>query len=295
MAQVSNALRAAADTIAHEQTLMSMPADPALARPGVRPVGQRLSASRRLVAVQKRALATQRHANRGLERAILPPHDPAITLDGLRVAVRYHAAERAVAVGGDWFLTEALPGGGVLLAVGDVAGHGLAAAPAMVQLRHAAAGLAAAGHGPGEILAVLNRMMWRHEAAPIATAVIATYRPDTRCLTWARAGHPPIVVASSERAHPLWGPDGTMLGVDPDAAYAHQSRPLAVDDVVLLYTDGYIEEPGVTVDEGVRVLGERARRALQTMPIDRPGAIVTRLRRCNDYDDACLMAAELVS
>ena len=76
----------------------------------------------------------------------------------MRIAVRYEGADRSVDVGGDWYLSEPLPDGGLLLAVGDVVGHGLAATATMVRLRNAAVGLAVAGHRPGEILTVLNRL-----------------------------------------------------------------------------------------------------------------------------------------
>jgi hypothetical protein len=45
-------------------------------------------------------------------------------------------------------VSDPLPGGDLVLAVGDVVGHGLAAAATMVRLRHATAALAVAGHQP---------------------------------------------------------------------------------------------------------------------------------------------------
>src|SRR6185295_8983604 len=102
-------------------------------------IQDQLSTSRRLVAVQRRVLAEQRDVNRQLQDAILPPHDTAIAVNGMRVAVRYQGADRGSQIGGDWYLSDPLPSGEVLLAVGDVMGHGLAAAATMVQLRHATA------------------------------------------------------------------------------------------------------------------------------------------------------------
>ena len=51
--------------------------------------------------------------------------------------VSYLPAESAVRVGGDWYHAQTLPDGRVLLAVGDVAGHGLEAASGMAHLRFA--------------------------------------------------------------------------------------------------------------------------------------------------------------
>jgi len=90
-------------------------------------------------------LALQRHVTLELQRAILPLHDEPFDLPGLRAVVRYLPASSASRVGGDWYITAELPGGQVLLAIGDVAGHGLAAAAGMARLRGALAGLSITG------------------------------------------------------------------------------------------------------------------------------------------------------
>src|ERR1700722_7769277 len=80
-------------------------------------------------------LAMQRHVTLELQRAILPLHDEPFDLPGLRAFVRYLPASSASRVGGDRYITAELPGRNVLLAIGDVAGHGLAAAAGMARLR----------------------------------------------------------------------------------------------------------------------------------------------------------------
>ena len=257
---------------------------------GVDHMRHRLSTNQRLVAMQRRALAEQRDVNRQLQDAILPRREPLVAVNGMRIAVRYQGADRSVDVGGDWYLSDPLPGGHLLLAVGDVAGHGLAAAATMVRLRNAAAGLAVAGHEPGEILTVLNHLLCQEGGA--ATAVVAKYRPETRTLTWARAGHVPVLVAKPAGVQALWHPAGVILGVFPDAVYANATRRLEGDDVLVMYTDAFVEEPGVGIDEGVRVLGEQARMAVGSALLDRPTALVDGLRQRNRRDDACVLAAE---
>src|SRR5260221_10884729 len=95
-----------------------------------------LAAEARLAA----ELAEERHVALELQRAILPLHDEPFDLPGLRTMVRYLPASKAGRVGGDWYITADMPGGHVLIAIGDVAGHGLAAAAGMAPLRCAAAG-----------------------------------------------------------------------------------------------------------------------------------------------------------
>jgi serine phosphatase RsbU (regulator of sigma subunit) len=256
--------------------------------------GSFVNHSRRRAAVRRRDLAEQRDVNRQLQYAMLPPRDSAMPVNGMRIAVRYEGADRDLDVGGDWYASEPLPGGGLLLAVGDVVGHGLAATAMMVRLRHATAGLAVAGLAPGEILTVLNRLLGQQADGAAATAVVAAYEPDTHRLTWARAGHVPILVATGRGVRPLWHPGGVMLGLLPDYHYAHATRIMGTEEVLLMYTDGFVEAPGTSLDEGVRILAEHAHSALSKIDTvaDRSTILAERLHRRNRYDDACLLAAE---
>ncbi len=132
-----------------------------------------------------------------------PPADPMPApaqpdeLNGVRVGVRYLSADRSAGTGGDWYLTVPLPGGDVMLAVGDVMGHGPAAARTMERLRAAMVALALEGDEPRELLGALNRMLCRSGTTTMATAVCGRYSPRTRELTWARAGHLPILRAGA--------------------------------------------------------------------------------------------------
>jgi serine phosphatase RsbU (regulator of sigma subunit) len=259
-------------------------------------VRDRLRRSHRTVVAQQRALAEQREINDQLQQAILPVPAAVTELDGLRVGVRYLAADAGDSggVGGDWYLAVPLPDGDVTFAVGDVVGHGLAATPPMVALRHAAAAYAVAGHQPAEVLAALNTLLCRQSGWATATAVVARFRPETGDLTWARAGHPPILVAGAHGVTARYEPTGMLLGVSPDASYQHAATRLDPGDVVLMYTDGLIEERGQGIDDGVRDLAAQVRVGLDE-PVDgRLTAILDRLRRRNPLDDACALAAQPV-
>ena len=129
-------------------------------------------------------------------------------------------ADRRARVGGDWHQIVPLPDGDLLLAVGDVAGHGLAAAATMAQLRHALAGLALLTPSPAAILTALNTLLCQRPDvdALLATAVVARYEPQHKRLTWAQAGHPPALVARTGGVRPLSRPSGLLLGVSTDSA-----------------------------------------------------------------------------
>jgi serine phosphatase RsbU (regulator of sigma subunit) len=244
------------------------------------------------MAVRRRAPTDQQTIKGRLQQAILPAPLSASEVNGMRLAVRCMGADRAVQVGGDWYLTAALPDGDLMLAVGDVGGHGLSATPSMVLLRHAMEAFAIEGREPSEILSGLNSLLCKQASGTLATAVVACYHPVTGQLTWARAGHPPILRAGHDGVEPLSQPAGTALGVLPDGSYGSATTKLDAGDVVLMYTDGFVERPGTSIDDGVRALGDQVRHTLHGGSTHRPSDIVDRLRRRNPHDDACALAAE---
>ena len=139
-------------------------------------------------------------------------------------------------VGGDWYDAFELPDGRIALTVGDVVGHGLAAAAAMGQVRTALAALADHAAGPGELLERLDGFLARSGTTDFATVCYAIIDPATGALEYASAGHPPMLVVSPagetswlDRAQsgPLCGGDATRStpGIDrPRARVA--ARPL---------------------------------------------------------------------
>ncbi|MFD0906185.1 PP2C family protein-serine/threonine phosphatase, partial [Actinomadura sediminis] len=156
---------------------------------------------------RRRRAAGERRVAVGLQRAVLPLPGGVRDLPGLRVAVRYLPARDENRVGGDWYEAAALAGDEVLLAVGDVSGHGPAAAAAMARLLGALGGLARTGASPGVMLGLLGETLAGTGGAPrgaapprTASAVAARYRPGPRLLTWAPAGHVPTVLLRGRRA-----------------------------------------------------------------------------------------------
>jgi serine phosphatase RsbU (regulator of sigma subunit) len=210
----------------------------------------------------------------------------------LRVAVRYIPADPDTETGGDWYLSASMPGGDVLLSVGDVEGHGAAASPVMARMREEIARYAACGRAPDEVLAGLNRSLCEEAGEDLATAVVARFSPHTGVLTWSRAGHLPILLVGRDGVAPLDQPNGAILGVWPDTRYDSLRRTLSPGDVMLMYTDGFVERPGTSVDDGVRALGCHAWKVLAETTRDRPEHLVRELTRRNPRDDACALAAE---
>jgi serine phosphatase RsbU (regulator of sigma subunit) len=259
---------------------------------------QRLAEVERQLAEQRRTLAAEHELAARLQQIILPIPDGPLELPGLKVALRYLPAGQESLVGGDWYHAAALRDGSVLLAVGDVAGHGTPAATTMAQLRHALRALAVTTTDPGVLLAQLNRLtcdLEQEKPDLAATAVIARYDPAARRLTWAQAGHPPPLLSRGGRTAPLSRPSGTMLGVVDDATYPCATLDLAVGDVLLLYTDGLVEHRRRSLDAGLHAVITAMDAAVAASPQQPLGELLNRLRCANPDDDTCILAARPAS
>jgi len=179
--------------------------------------------------------------------------------------VRYRPAETDHLVGGDWYDAVVLPTEQVLLAVGDVAGHGIDAATDMVALRNALRGLAATGAGPAQLLSWLNTVAHHLTDHVTATAVCGIYDPSSQTLRWARAGHPPPLLIRDGRATALPLPTGMLLGATGEAHYGEQELTLHPGDTLMMYTDGLIERKDASLDQSLEHLRAAAQVAVPAL------------------------------
>ncbi|MFI9361421.1 SpoIIE family protein phosphatase [Kitasatospora sp. NPDC053057] len=210
-----------------------------------------LGATRARLADSEQEAAERGQLALRLQQAILPAAPPPLGVTGLRAAVRYRPAAKRDRVGGDWYDVLPLPDKRVLLAVGDVAGHGVGAATGMVALRHALRGLAVTGAGPARLLEWANTVALREPGQVTATAVCVLLDPAGGALRWARAGHLPPIRLGSDGAHVLPLPHGVLLGALDEARYEEYSAHLSTGDVLLLYTDGLVERRDRPVEDSV--------------------------------------------
>ncbi|MDA0634801.1 SpoIIE family protein phosphatase [Nonomuraea sp. MCN248] len=241
----------------------------------------------------RRSLEVEHRLAAELQHIVLPiPAEP-IDLPRLRVAVRYLPAVQAQRVGGDWYHAAIAGDGSVVLAIGDVAGHGVRAAACMAQLRHALAALAVTTTSdPAELLSHLNHLLYvGGEGTRTATAVVGRYLPDTGELRWAQAGHPPPLHTRGGRTIELDRPHGPLLGAVSTAAYGTAAMTIEPGDLLLLYTDGLVERRDRTLREGlIPVISILDRTSAQRSP--QPVAdVITQLPDANPHDDTCVLAA----
>ena len=250
-----------------------------------------LAASRALLADSERRAAAEHEFALRLQRAIMPSAISLLGRSGVDICARCRPGVPAALVAGDWHDALQFPGGDLLLAVGDIAGHGIDAVTGMVAARNALRGLAVTGADPAELVAKLNCVACMFAEGLTGTVVCARYNAAARVLTWARAGHLPPVLVRAGRAQLQPLPEGLMLGVESGSRYEQLSLRLQPGDTLLLFTDGLIERRSALIDDGL------AEFAAAAVPADPDlNAHVSRIldRAASDTgDDACLMAVRV--
>jgi PAS domain S-box-containing protein len=225
----------------------------------------RLAADRVALAIDHARVYEREHRiAETLQRSLLPEKLP--HLPGLAVAARYLPAADEAEVGGDWYDVLSVPGGGVGLVMGDVAGKGLAAASMVGRLRSALRAYALEGHAPARVVEQLNRLLWTEAGErQMATLIYLVVDPAEGQVRWVNAGHPPpLLVNGGERPHYLEGGSSVPLGVLPFPDFEEVAAPIDPGGAVVLYTDGLVERPGEHIEAGL----SRLVAAVQQAPVE---------------------------
>jgi anti-sigma regulatory factor (Ser/Thr protein kinase) len=218
-----------------------------------------LVADRVALSIERSRLAVQGQIAETLQRSLLPRNLP--RLPGLSMAAWYLPAAEESAVGGDWYDVIELGHRRLGLTIGDVAGHGMAAATYMGQLRSAVRAFALDVDDPAELLKKLARFA-DQEHSRMATVIYATLNLDTWVVDFARAGHPyPLLIRPGAEPTFLTEAGGPPLGTGVVFDYEQQRVTLGPAETLLLYTDGLIERRGQTLSEGEAALVKAAKEA----------------------------------
>ena len=206
-----------------------------------------------------------------LQRSLLPDRLPDVP--GLALAARYLPGAAGTEVGGDWYDVIPLADGRVGIAMGDVVGRGIPAASLMGQLRNGLRAYAIEGHSPSAVLERLDRLVQSLNPGRMATLLYMVLEPDGRNAVFANAGHlPPLVVEDERKPRLLEGARGVPLGVLPYATFDESGARLEPGSTLVLYTDGLVEERGISIEIRLDDLQRAA-----TTPFDGPNELCERL------------------
>jgi Stage II sporulation protein E (SpoIIE)/ANTAR domain/PAS fold len=192
------------------------------------------------LAIQRMRAAFERAQTEQLRSAFFPPPWTGRRYGKLTVAARHVAPSGIHSFRGDFYEIDQSDAA-LLLLLGDVFGSGIAAAHAMVRLRHTARALALIGLPVAEVLDLLNRDLWRDEEPPMASMVVAAVDPDGQTLTWAQAGHYSPILVRQGRARSLRRPRGDVLGLLASGRYGQAKATLQAGDLLVFFTDGVLQ------------------------------------------------------
>lgn len=194
--------------------------------------GAREQLARQLLTIQK-----ELETARKIQLSILPSEIPKI--EGLDIAARYVPM---TSVAGDFYDFIVMDKKHIGILVADVSGHGMPAALIASMLKIAFSGQVAHAADPAQVLLGLNQALCGKFQHHYVTAAYLFVDMQKRTLTYAGAGHPPLLLwgRSSKGVRDV-AENGLFLGKFPFATYSSVELPLKAGDLALLYTDGISE------------------------------------------------------
>lgn len=184
---------------------------------------------------EKRRLEADLRGAARIQASLLPEEEP--TLEGWEVA---GSSRLCSAVGADYY-DFALEEGELNLALGDVAGKGLAAALLMAALRAAVRALWAEQSPLPELVTGINENLV--ETLPdnrYATLFLARLQPATGELRYVNAGHAPPLVVRGESTEYLED-GGTLLGSFSGVTWDEGVTRLEPGDALVVLSDSVFE------------------------------------------------------
>ncbi|MEZ7196266.1 SpoIIE family protein phosphatase [Pseudodesulfovibrio karagichevae] len=193
-----------------------------------------------------------------VQLSLLPGHDPEFPGADIVGASTYSDE-----TGGDYY--DFIPrttdrGDSLVVAVGDVSGHGVQAALTMASARAYLRSLLSGGAPLGEAVQAVNRLIFEDTdgSGRFMTLFLLELFADG-AVEWVRAGHDPALLFTPgrERFEELQG-EGLPLGVTPDATFTVGRSKAAPGQIAVIGTDGIWE----AVSPGGEMFGKDRFKAL---------------------------------
>lgn len=162
----------------------------------------------------------------------------------------------------------------------------------MGQVRVGLRALASVTSQPGALLARTNELILSLGADLFATCTFMRLDPSTGLLESARAGHIPCVWATADGKSGITEDEGgPPLGIASGTQYPVTRHRLTTGGVFVLLTDGVVEGPSMSVDEGldqvVRLAGVAAVAGLSAGSL--AAAVIKGAERVGHEDDAAVL------
>jgi len=171
-----------------------------------------------------------------IQAHLLPTHIPEV--QGLEIAASYTPSRE---VGGDLYDFIDLPEQNLGIAIGDVSGKGVPASLLMASVCTALRAQAENVYDMRDVVARVNRLVHRYSLPEqFATLFYGVYDTREQLLTFVNAGHNYPLLFRGEEVIPLVT-GGPPLGLLSASVYEEEVVRLVPEDLLILYTDGFVE------------------------------------------------------
>jgi serine phosphatase RsbU (regulator of sigma subunit) len=174
---------------------------------------------------------------REIQEKLLPKQIP--QAPGLEISGSWRPAR---VVGGDYFDVLKFSDSRLGLCIGDVSGKGMPAALLMSNLQAVVKALATEEITPQELVAKVNRVMWRNTTEDkFITLFYARLDAKRRTLEFTNAGHNAPILTRQDGTQVRLEEGGLIVGAFQESAYAQGQIDLRPGDRLVMFTDGVSE------------------------------------------------------
>ncbi len=188
--------------------------------------------------MEKEKLEEEVHLASEIQRRLLPAGPPVMKNAEILGAMRTSRE-----VGGDFYDYVDLAPGITGFAVADVSGKGIPASLLMTTLQAGFRAEATVDKSPAEVLTALNRLLYdRSDLSRFATFFYAVYDEETGILKFSNGGAFPPIILREDGSITRLRRGGILVGVDPDSKFSDGVIKLRRGDLLISYTDGFIDQ-----------------------------------------------------
>jgi phosphoserine phosphatase RsbU/P len=224
-------------------------------------------------------------------------------IDGVEYHVAYALADRAI--GGDIVDVYHFDNGNVALSIADISGKGASAAIHAALVKYGLRCYASEGLSAERVIRSLDRTYIENNAfertESFASVFLGILDHDRRSMTYASAGHEPVILWSSEAGAEVLKPTAPVIGVFDDQHHLFKQRHVEIKagTILIATTDGVTEARAPNGDLfGIERLVDSVTAAIRGAPsmefvIEQILADVNRFCESRLRDDIAMLAARI--
>jgi serine phosphatase RsbU (regulator of sigma subunit) len=144
------------------------------------------------------------------------------------------------------------------LVVGDITGHGIAAAADMALVRGMVSALLHSGVATSAVFSELSAVLSQRSALLFATAALVVVDIEHETVTFATAGHPPPLLRLPDgEVRRLDSANSPLIGGPGGRRRVADIAPFPKGSKLVMYTDGLVERRDRPVDDGINLAMSR--------------------------------------